>query len=66
MKLFFGNQSTNIVYPNDENVFIVPNNKRKGFKNACCLISWMNFDSKENGGKKLFLTKPKHKYYAFQ
>ena len=65
MKLFLGNQSTNIVYPNDENVFIVMNNKRKGFKNACCLISNMTLDLKEIGGeKKAFLAKQKHQYLA--
>ena len=39
-KLFLQSQSTNIVYPNDENVFMVLNNKRKGLKNTCCLILW--------------------------
>ena len=45
----------NIVYPNEENFFMVPNNKKKGFKNACYLISRMNFDLKEIGEKELFL-----------
>ena len=31
-----------------------------------CFIPWMNFDYKENGGKKAFLAKPKHKYHVSQ
>ena len=27
-----------------------------------CLISWMNFDYTENGGKKSFLANPTHQY----
>ena len=30
------------------------------------LISWMNFDYKENGGKKAFLANPKHQYRVYQ
>ena len=29
-----------------------------------CLISWMNYDYKENGGKKGFLRNPKHEYHV--
>ena len=31
-----------------------------------CLISWMNFDYEENGGKKAFLANPKHQYHVSQ
>ena len=31
-----------------------------------CLISFMNFDYKENGGKKAFLANPKHQYHVSQ
>ena len=31
-----------------------------------CLIPRMNFDYKENGGKKAFLTNPKHQYRVSQ
>ena len=31
-----------------------------------CLISWMNFDYEENGGKKAFLANAKHQYHVSQ
>ena len=31
-----------------------------------CLISWMNFDYKENGRKKAFLANPEHQYHVSQ
>ena len=31
-----------------------------------CLISWMNINYKENGGRKAFLTNPKHQCCASQ
>ena len=31
-----------------------------------CLISQINFDYKENGGKKGFLANPKHQYHVSQ
>ena len=31
-----------------------------------CLISRINFDYKENGGKKAFLANPKHQYHVSQ
>ena len=31
-----------------------------------CLIWWINFDYKENGGEKAFLANPKHQYCASQ
>ena len=30
------------------------------------LISWMNFDYKENGKEEAFLANPKHQYHVFQ
>ena len=54
---FLRNQNINIVYPNEENMSMVPKsqNKRKIVKSIhVCLIWWTNFDSSENGGKKSF------------
>ena len=31
-----------------------------------CLISWMNFDYKENGGNKAFPANPKHQNWVSQ
>ena len=31
-----------------------------------CLISWMNFDYKENGGNKAFRANSKHQYHVSQ
>ena len=31
-----------------------------------CIISWMYFDYKENGGKKAFLAYPKNQYHVSQ
>ena len=56
------------MYPNVENMIVVPIRKRieiilsiQGY-----LISWMNFDYKENDKKKAFLGNPKHQYHASQ
>ena len=49
-----------------KNMIAMPMTKRmeivKGIQ--VCLISWMNFDYKENGGKKAFLVKPMHQYHV--
>ena len=29
-----------------------------------CIISWINFYYKENGGRKAFLANPKHQYHV--
>ena len=52
-KLFLWNQSINIRYLNEQNVFIVPNHKRNGDydENPYLSFSWKNFDSKDNGKK---------------
>ena len=61
-RLFLQIQSINIMYPNMVNMIVVPNNKKKVeiiTSIQVCLISQMNFDYKENGGKKSFSTKSK-------
>ena len=65
-KLFWQNQSINIMYPNEENKIVVPITKGIGIVMSIqvCLISRINFDYKENAGKKAFLANPKHQYYV--
>ena len=60
-KLFLQIQSGNIVYRNVENMIVMPITKRMEIVMSIqvCLISWMNFDYKENGGKKSFSCKSK-------
>ena len=67
-KLFLQIQSINIMYPNVENMIVMPITKRMEIIMSIqvCLISWMNFDYKENGGKKAFLANPKHQYHVSQ
>ena len=59
-KLFMQIQSINIVYPNVENMIAKPITKRMEIVMGIQvnLISWMNFDCKENSGKKAFLANP--------
>ena len=59
-------QGSNIVYPNVENMIVMPITKRMEIIMSIqvCLISWMNFDYKENGGKKAFLANPKLEYHV--
>ena len=52
-KAFFANQSVNMVFPNVENMIVVPMTVQ------VCLISRINFDYKENGQKKSFSSKSK-------
>ena len=63
-KLFLEIRSINIFYPNMENMIVVPTTKGMGIIMGIrvSLISWMNFDCKENGGKKAFPANPKHQY----
>ena len=65
-KLFLQILSINIVYPNIENLIVVPITKRMEIIMCVhvCLISRMNFDYKKNGGKKDFLANPKNQYQA--
>ena len=55
-KLFLQIQNINIVYPNEENMIVVPITKRIEIitSTQVCLFSWVNINYKENGGKKLF------------
>ena len=66
--LFLQIQCFNIVYPNVGNIIIVPITKKMDIimNIQVCLISHMNFGYKENGGKKAFLTNPKHQYHVSQ
>ena len=61
-------QSINIVYPNVENVIVQPITKRIDIflSIQVCLTSRMNFDYKENGGKKTFFANPKQQYRVSQ
>ena len=49
---------------NEENMIIVTNNKKLKIITSIqvCLITRMNNNYKENGGKKPFLANPKHPY----
>ena len=60
-KLFLQIQSINIMYPNEENMIVMPITKRMEIIMCIqvCLISRMNLDYKENGGRKEFLANPK-------
>ena len=63
-KAFLANPMINIVYPKVEKMIIMPITKRTEINMSIqvCLISLMNFNHKENGGKKAFLINPKHQY----
>ena len=67
-KLFLQIQSSNIMYPNVEHMIVMPITKRMEIVMSVqvCLISRINFDYKENGGRKAFLPNPKHQYHASQ
>ena len=60
-KLFFPNQSINIVYPNKAKMIFVPLTKRIETITSIkvCIISWMNFVYKGSCGKKSFSSKSK-------
>ena len=49
-------------------MIVVPLTKRMEIVTSIqvCIIPWMNFNCKENGGKKAFLAKPKHQYHVSQ
>ena len=67
-KLFLQIGSINIVYPNVENIIVVARTKRMEIVMSVqvCLISQINIDHKENGGKKVVLANPKHQYHFSQ
>ena len=54
-------QSINIVYPNMKNMIVVPITKGMDIIMSIqvCLISWMNINYKENGGRNSFSCKSK-------
>ena len=66
--LFLQIKSMNIVYPNEMNMTVVPITRRMEIiaSTQVQLISRMNFDYKENSGKKSFSCKSKHQYHASQ
>ena len=59
--LFLQIQSINIMYPTEENMIVAPITKRMEIIASIqvYLVSRMNFDYKENGGKKSFSSKSK-------
>ena len=61
-KLFLQIQSISIVHPNMDNMIVLPIIKRVQIimHIQVSLISQMNFDYNENGGKKAFPANPKH------
>ena len=67
-KLFLQIQSSNIMYRNVENMIVMPITKKMEIVMSIQvrLVSQINFDYKENGGKKAFLTNPKHQYHVSQ
>ena len=60
-KSFLQIQSINIVYPNNENMIVVPITKGMEIIMTIqvCLISRISFDYTKNGGKKSFFCKSK-------
>ena len=67
-KLFLQIQHSNIVYPSVENMIAMPITKGMEIiiSIQVCPISRMNFDYKENAGKKALLANPKHQYRVSQ
>ena len=67
-KLFLQIQSSNIMYPNVENMIVMP--ITKGMENVIsiqvCIISLINFDYEENSGKKALLANLKCQYHVSQ
>ena len=63
-KLFFEIQSINIMYPNEENMIVVPITKRMEIIASiqAFLIFWMNINYKEIMDRKAYLANPKHQY----
>ena len=64
--LFLQIQTINIVYPNAENMIVVPITRRMEtiMSIQVCLLSPMNLDYKENGEKEAFSANPKHQYHV--
>ena len=64
IKAFLPNQGINILYPNMENMIVVPITKTMEIirRIQVCLIQQMKLETKKNGAKKALATKPKHQY----
>ena len=56
------------MYPNMQTIIVVPITKRIDIimRIEVCLISQINFDYKENDGKKAFFANPKQQYRVSQ
>ena len=67
-KLFLQIQSIKIMYPNEENMIVMPITKRIEIVIGIqvCLISWMKINFRENSGKKAFTANLRHQYRASQ
>ena len=67
-KLFLEIQSSNVMYRNVENMIVIPITKRMEIVMSIqvYLVSQINFDYKESGGKKGFPANPKHQYHVSQ
>ena len=64
-KFLLGNQSINIVYPNEENEFMVPYHEKKGdyYANLCLSQLTDELLFLKMVGREAFLMKPKHQYH---
>ena len=67
LKAFLAKLKHQIMYTNEENVFIVSNHKKKKdyYENQVCPIWQVNIDLKENGGKKAFIAKLIHHNHVY-
>ena len=57
------------MYPNNESLIVVPNNKKKikiFMSIQVCLISWMNINLRKTVGGNASLANPKHQYHVSQ
>ena len=67
-KAFLQTQGSNIVYPNAENMIVMPITKimEMVMSIQVYLILRMNFDSEENARRKAPLANPRHQYRVYQ
>ena len=67
-KLFLQIQSINIMYPNEENMIVMPITKRTKMVMSIqvCVISWKNIDYEEMVEKKALHATPTHQYRVCQ
>ena len=61
-RLFFWIHYVNVIYPNEENVFLVPNHEKKEIICASLFVTIgrITLIPKKKGKKKAFFIKPKH------